>query len=91
MAAAQALTRIEQSGIVAIVRLDAAAALVEVGVARLGDRAVLGAGTVLDAETARLAIQAGGPVRRCREPSPTSNPGLSPPILGTEQRPGALI
>jgi len=86
MEATQVLARIEQSGIVAIVRLDAAAPLLDVaaalaeggidaleftvttpgslravedGVPRFGGRVVLGAGTVLDAETARLAIQVG--------------------------------
>ena len=86
MTAGEVVARIEALGIVAIVRLDAGAPLLDVaaalaeggidvleftvttpgalravedGAARLGDRVLLGVGTVLDAETARLAIQAG--------------------------------
>ncbi len=86
MAGSEVVGRIETSGVVAIVRLDAAAPLrevgralaeggidvleftmttpgalaaVEQGVADLGDRVVLGVGTVLDPETAALAIRAG--------------------------------
>ena len=86
MTAGEVVARIEALGIVAIIRLDAGAPLLDVaaalaeggidvleftvttpgalravedGAARLGDRVLLGVGTVLDAETARLAIQAG--------------------------------
>lgn len=86
MTAGEVVARIEALGIVAIVRLDAGAPLLDVaaalaeggidvleftvttpgalravedGAARLSDRVLLGVGTVLDAETARLAIQAG--------------------------------
>ncbi len=82
----QHLDRIQQSGIVAILRTEHAALLADVAEAlvaggidcleitftvprahkvleivaeQLGDRAVVGAGTVLDPETARIALFAG--------------------------------
>lgn len=84
--AVEVVARIERSGLVAIVRLDSGAPLVEVAEAlaaggidaieftvttpgalravedttgRLGSRALVGVGTVLDTETARAALQAG--------------------------------
>lgn len=108
--AAEVVARIERSGLVAIVRLDTGAPLVEVAEAlaaggidaieftvttpgalravedttgRLGSRALVGVGTVLDTETARAALQAGA--------SFIVTPTLSVDVIGMCRRYGVPI